>query len=52
MTSKCKGVGKGREGVGWGGLAPPDFKHMLLCVKAVTTKGCPNENKRREKKKL
>ena len=37
----------GREGE-----APPDFKLMLLCVQAVTTKGCPKFRKAREEKQL
>ena len=30
-----------RQGVGRGAEEPPDFKLMLLCMKAVTTKGHP-----------
>ena len=37
----------GREGE-----APPDFKLMLLCVQAVTTKGCPKFRKAKEEKQL
>ena len=30
---------------------PPDFKLMLLCVQAVTAKGCPKLEKNERKKK-
>ena len=38
MGLYTKGVGKGGARVA---EAPPDFKFNLLCVQAVTAKGCP-----------
>ena len=38
ITIISKGGGKGGAGRA---EAPPDFKVMLLCVQAVTAKGCP-----------
>ena len=37
---------------GWGGLKPPGFKLMLLCVRAVTAKQCLKFRKAQEEKKL